>query len=408
MRGCGAVHYSFVRHVTTVCVASVFAAATLALSAQVSIDPAHPRPIADILTWRGDEQARGFRAIEKIFKVETVRRGATVHALPVARTPITPGFEYAGRAWTIDDYMRAYRVSGLLVLRDGKILLEKYGLGRGPRDRWTSFSVAKSITSALVGAAIRDGAIRSLDDPITRYIAELRGSAYEGVTIRQMLTMNSGVAWNEDYTDPASDVARAGAVVTEPGVNPMVSYLRKLPRAQPPGRGFHYNTGETDLVGVLVAKATGKPLSQYLSERIWAPYGMEQDAIWMTDPGSMERGGCCLSMTLRDYGRFGQFMLDNGVARGRTVLPDGWVAQATRKQVPIDPADRDGAGYGYFWWVPTSGRYDAFGIFGQSITTFPADRLIVVQNAAWPAATGAELSAARNAMLAAVRSASAR
>jgi CubicO group peptidase (beta-lactamase class C family) len=371
--------------------------------AQVPLDPTSHAAIASILTWSPEQQASGYRTIEKIFKTNTVKRGASVHPLPVAARQIEPTFTYDGKTWTIDEYMKAYRVSGLLVLNDGKIVLEKYGLGRKPTDRWTSFSVAKSVTSTLVGAAIQDGKIKSLNDPVTRYIPELTGSAYEGVTVRQMLMMSSGVKWNEDYTDPKSDVAQAGGSVTEPGVNPMVSYLRKLPRAHPPGSTFNYNTGETDLVGVLVSKATGEPLAQYASEKIWQPYGMEQDAIWMIDPGGQERGGCCISMTLRDYARVGLFIAGGGVADGKRIVPPTWVAAATKRE--IDNGQKAPAGYGYFWWIRPNHSYEAVGIFGQSVTTFRDRRLIIVQNAAWPHATGKELSAARNAMFEGVRAA---
>ena len=135
-------------------------------------------------------------------------------------------------------------------------------LGRKPEDRWTSFSVAKSVTSTLVGAAIKDGKIRSLAAPVTDYIPELKGSGYDGVTVRQLLTMSSGVKWNEDYADPNSDVAKSTTMAMEPGVNPLVRYMSRLPRANTPGTKFNYNTGETDLVGVLVSKATGKTLSE--------------------------------------------------------------------------------------------------------------------------------------------------
>jgi CubicO group peptidase (beta-lactamase class C family) len=371
-----------------------------AAQAQVPLDPASHAGIADILNWRGEKQAKGFRDIEHIFKTHTIHRGKTVHPLPVAATQIAPSFAYDGKTWTIDGYMKAYRVSGLLVLKDGKIVLEKYALGRKPTDRWTSFSVAKSVTSTLVGAAIQDGKIKSLNDPVTQYVPDLKGSAYEGVTVRQMLMMSSGVQWNEDYVDPNSDVAKAGGTVTEPGVNPMVSYLRKLPRAHEPGTTWHYNTGETDLVGVMVSKATGETLAQYASEKLWKPYGMEQDGVWMTDPGGQERGGTGISMTLRDYGRLGLFIAGDGIANGKRVVPEGWVADATRREI-----DNGLGGYGYFWWIRANGSYEAVGIFGQSITTFPKEDLIIVQNAAWPAAGTKELSAAHNAMVDGVRAA---
>jgi CubicO group peptidase (beta-lactamase class C family) len=374
-----------------------------AAGAQVSLDPASPAPIASILGWSPERQASGYRDIEHVFKTHTIKRGKTVHPLPVAAKQIDPTFTYDGKTWTIDAYMKAYRVSGLLVLKDGKIVLEKYGLGRKPTDRWTSFSVAKSVTSTLVGAAIQDGKIKSINDPVTTYIPELKGSAYEGVTVRQMLMMSSGVKWNEDYTDPKSDVALAGGTVPEPGVNPMVSYLRKLPRAHEPGTTFNYNTGETDLVGVLVSKAVGEPLAQYASEKIWRPYGMDEDAIWMTDPGGQERGGTGISMTLRDYARLGLFIEGGGVANGKRIVPPWWVAQATARE--IDNGTPAPGGYGYFWWIRPNGAYEAVGIFGQSVTTFPADRLIIVQNAAWPAPTGKALSAARNAMIEGIRKA---
>jgi CubicO group peptidase (beta-lactamase class C family) len=217
--------------------------------------------------------------------------------------------------------------------------------------------------------------------------------------------MSSGVKWNEDYVDPNSDVAKAGGTVTEPGVNPMVSYLRKLPRDKEPGSTFHYNTGETDLVGVLVSKATGKGLAEYASEKIWKPYGMERDGVWMTDPGGQERGGCCISMTLRDYGRVGQFILDGGKAGGKQIVPPGYLADATRKEIDNDTPTSKGYGYGYFWWIPASGDYQAVGIFGQSITTFRKERLIVVTNSAWAKPTGKELSAARTAFINAVHDA---
>jgi CubicO group peptidase (beta-lactamase class C family) len=378
------------------------AAAAVALSAGAAQarQPPHPPPAASLLTWTPEQQASRFKAMETIFRTHTVKRGRTVHPLPVAARQIDPTFTSQGKTWTVDDYMKAYRVSGLLVLKDGEIVLERYGLGRKPTDRWTSFSVAKSVTSTLVGAAIQDGKIGSIDDPVTRYVPDLKGSAYDGVTVRQM---SSGVRWNEDYADPKSDVAMAGGAPPDPGVNPMVSYLRKLPRAHEPGTKFNYNTGETDLVGVLVSKATSEPLAQYASEKIWQPYGMGRDAVWMLDPGGQERGGTGISMTLRDYGRLGLFIAGGGKAGGKPVVPDGWVADATKRE--IDNGTPAPGGYGYFWWIRPDGAYEAVGIYGQSVTTFKDEGLIIVQNAAWPAATGKALSAARTAFVEGVRAA---
>ncbi|MDE2487044.1 MAG: beta-lactamase family protein [Alphaproteobacteria bacterium] len=360
---------------------------------QTPLEPGTP----SILFWKGEQQATGYRTIEKIYATHVIHRGAEVHPMPVAAHPIAPTWTYDGKTWTVDDYMKAYRVSGLLVLKDGRILLERYGLGRKPTDRWTSFSVAKSITSTLVGAAIQDGKIKGLDAPVTDYIPQLKGSAYEGVTVRDMLTMSSGVKWDENYADPKSDVAQAGTKILQPGVDPMVSYLRKLPRAHTPGTTFNYNTGETDLVGILVSNAVGMPLADYASEKIWKPFGMGQDAVWMTDLAGRERGGCCISMTLRDYGRVGEFILGGGKAGGKQIVPSWWLPEATK--VEIDDGARPPGGYGFFWWIRSPDRVEAVGIFGQSITMFRKEGVIVVQNAAWPTAVGRDLSAARTAML---------
>jgi len=330
--------------------AALFCAALVCAAPALAADPPLPPGGAAVLGWTLDQQKIGYRNMEKINPAHVVKRGAHVRALPAAKTAIDPTWTWQGKSLTVASYMAQMRTSGVLVLQDGRIVLERYGLDRGPQDRWTSFSVAKSVTATLVGAAVKDGFIKSLDDPVTTYIPQLKGSAYEGVTVRHLITMTSGVKWNEDYTDPNSDVAKVGFSIAEAGVNPVVSYMRKLPRETAPGAKFVYKTGETDLVGVLVSNAVGKPLSTYLSEKIWAPFGMEQDAVWVDDIAGHERGGCCLSLTLRDYARLGQFALEGGKAGGVQVVPEGWMADATAEHVTF-PAGGVETGYGYFWWL---------------------------------------------------------
>ena len=368
-----------------------------AAHAQVPLKPGTP----SILAWSPQQQSDWYRSIEDVYKVETVKRGTAVSPLPKAPRQIDPSATIAGKTYTLDDYMKAWNTSGVLAIKDGKVVLERYAMGRKPQDRWTSFSVAKSVTSTLVGAAIADGKIKSLSAPVTDYIPELKGSGYDGVTVRQLLMMSSGVKWNEDYTDPKSDVAQSVSLPLEAGkANPLIRYMARLPRENPPGTKFNYNTGETDLVGILVSNAVGKSLSEYASEKLWKPIGMERDAIWVVDPAGHERGGCCMSITLRDYGRLGQFMLEGGKAGGRQILPTGWVAEATTPQITNGaPAP----GYGYFWWMSPGGAYNAYGIFGQSITVYPKDRLVIVFNSAWPRATGRDLGDARLAMIEAIR-----
>ena len=335
----------------------------------------------NVLFWTQDQRDTAFRTMETVPKVVVNRvvAGGPVYPLPQG-APIDPGVD-------VDAYMAAQRNAGLIIVQDGKVRLEKYALGYDASGRWTSFSVAKSFTSTLVGAAVKDGYIKSLDDKVTAYIPGLKGSAYDDVSVRQLLTMTSGVRWNEDYTDPKSDVALFNLQKPVAGEDITVSYMKTLPREAPAGSKWVYKTGETNLIGVLVSSATGKSLSDYLSEKVWRPYGMEQDAVWMLGATGHEISGCCVSASLKDYARFGQFILGGGVAGGKPVLPDGWLAAATTKQAGIDIPGR---GYGYQWWTNDDGSFAAQGIFGQGIFIDPKRKLIIASNGNWPTATDPE------------------
>lgn len=378
--------------------------AVLSLAACVSVQetPLEFGNPPSLLQLTPDQQLTVYKNIEDTYAVRVAKRGKTVRPLPIAPTQLDPKVTWQEKTYdNFDDFMRAARMSGVVVLKDGRIVLERYALGRTSEDRWTSFSVAKSVTAILLGAAIQDGHIKSLDEPVTKYVPQLAGSGYDGVNIRQLISMTSGVKWNEDYTDPNSDVAQASAWPGEPGMNPLVSYMRRLPREAEPGSKFVYKTGETDMAGILVANAVGKGLAQYLSEKIWRPYGMERDAIWMVDRGGMERGGCCMSMTLRDYARIGLFVLEGGKIGSKQVVPAWYLQEATTDQIK-EPVQGD---YGYFWWIRGNDGYAAQGIFGQQIRIVPQDNLIVAVNSAFPKPTDRSLAAAQNALLAAVRDA---
>jgi CubicO group peptidase (beta-lactamase class C family) len=333
----------------------------------------------NVLFWTIDQRDSAFRAMEKLVKVNTVAVSGRTIDLPQG-APIKLPLD-------VDAYMKAQRNAGLIIIQDGKIRFEKYGLDYSKDGRWTSFSVAKSFTSTMVGAAIKDGFIKNIDDKVTAYIPDLKGSAYDDVSVRQLLTMTSGVKWNEDYTDPKSDVALFNLHKAEPGVDVTVSYMRKLPREAPAGSKWVYKTGETNLIGVLVSSATKKTLSAYLSEKVWAPYGMEQDGVWMLGSTGHEISGCCLSATLRDYARFGMFIIGGGFADGVPVLPDDWIANATTKQADIGTPGR---GYGYQWWTNDDGSFAAQGIFGQGIFIDPKRKLVIASNGNWPTATDPE------------------
>jgi CubicO group peptidase (beta-lactamase class C family) len=385
---------------------AALAAGLIALGASTSPalaqTPLGKEPVKSILLWSPKEQMDRYKAIEKIYKVATVKKGDKVLELPVADTQIAPKVTFGGKTQSIDAFMTANRITGLMAVKDGRIVMEKYAFGRTAQDRWTSFSVAKSMTSTLIGAAIKDRYIRSIYDPITYYLPELKGSGYDDVTLRDVMTMTSGVKWNEDYADPKSDVARASSEPYDGHTNPLLKYMSKLPSEAKPGTKFVYKTGETDLAGLALARAlAGKTLAEYASEKIWKPFGMEQDAIWMTDLAGQERGGCCMSMTLRDYARIGLFMIGGGQINGKDILPPDWVHDATTNELPKGAKQS----YGYFWWPADPPNYQAIGVFGQVIAIYPDDNLVIALNSAMLKASDPKQSGAKAALFKAIHDA---
>ncbi|UVI39018.1 serine hydrolase domain-containing protein [Qipengyuania spongiae] len=349
---------------------------TLEREGVAATQPATPRSPEElqVLFWNEAQRSARFRDMEDWFA------GLDVEAAPTPRT-LPRGTAFSAPLKTrLDTLVAETGAAGLMVLQDGRIRYENYGLGFGPEGRWTSFSVAKSFTSTLLGAALEDGFITSLDEKVTRYIPGLRGSAYDDVTIRQLATMSSGVAWNEDYTDPASDVARMTEFQERYGKEAIVAQMRSLPREAPAGSKWVYKTGETNLLGLLVEEAVGMPLAAYAKDKIVDPAGFAGDLFWMTDPRGGNIGGCCLSIRLSDYARFGQFVLEGGKG---VVSPD-WFAEATAPRYDVGAP---GFGYGYQWWTYPGGNFGAQGIFGQSITILPQQRMVIALVGNWPTAT---------------------
>ena len=337
--------------------------------------PARAQSELQVLFWNDAQRSERFRAMEQWFAGHEVPAARTPRMLPKGK-PLSPALQAE-----IAALMQSTKTAGVMVLVGGKVVHEQYGLGLGPNDRWTSFSVAKSFTSTLLGAAVKDGYIKSLDDPVTKYIPGLKGSTYEGVTVRQLATMTSGVKWDENYTDPKSDVAQMNRFVVEYGADAIVAQMKSLPREAPAGEKWVYKTGETNLIGVLVENAVGKPLAEYAQSKIAEPAGFEGGLFWMVDPRGGNIGGCCLSITLADYARMGQFALEGG----KGVVPEGWFAEATDSAVDFGTS---GFGYGYQWWTYPEGTYGAQGIFGQGITIFPQQRVVVAYVGNWAQASG--------------------
>lgn len=328
-----------------------------------------------VLFWTDEQRSARFRDMESWFAGHEVPPATNPRALSQGEPLPAP------LAQEIRALMLESGAAGVMVWQDGDVRFEDYALGLGPDDRWTSFSVAKSFTSTLLGAAVQDGFIASLDDPVTTYVPGLAGSAYDEVTVRQIATMTSGVAWNEDYTDPNSDVAQMNRFVLEYGPEAIVAQMRELDREAPAGEKWVYKTGETNLIGLVVENAVGLPLAEYAQEKIVEPAGFAGGMFWMTDPRGGNIGGCCLSLTLADYTRMGIFALEDN----SDVVPEGWFAQAGSPRVAFE--ERPGFGYGYQWWT-YPGSFGAQGIFGQSITIIPEEQLVIAIVSNWSTATG--------------------
>lgn len=351
-----------------------------------------------VLFWTPTQQLAGFPNYDRLFDTRLVPAAADgVRELPI-RAGALPDLAYTVDSvrYGLEDFLAHNHVAGLIVVQRDSVVLERYTGSNDPSTRWVSYSVAKSVVSLLFGAAIEDGYIGGVDDLVTDYVPLLRGSSYEGVRIRDVLQMSSGVEWNEDYTDPDADVSR------EIGLSNIdrLRFLSSKPRAASPGSRFNYNTGETHLAGAVLRSAVGNNLASYLHQQIWEPFGMESDANWvLVERGGAEHGGCCISATLRDYARIGLFVLDDGtLPDGRRVLPEGWIAES----VAPSPAR---SGYGYLWWLDGDGSFSARGIFGQLIHIDPAADLVIAMHGAWPEPTSADRSAHRAAFLAAVKAA---
>jgi CubicO group peptidase (beta-lactamase class C family) len=346
-----------------------------------------------------DNQAATYRNIDRIYATRRFTRSAKVS--PLAKHGISlQDLHYDAGAGpkTVDDYMTNSRASGLLIIKDGKIALEKYAMGNTESSLWTSFSVAKSLTSTLIGVALQEGRIRSLDDTVESYLPALSASAYAGCSIRSLLRMTSGVAWNEAYTSTGdSDIANLVQAFSSNQPGAVFDLMVTRSRAAPVGSVFNYSTGETYVLGAVLAAAVGGNLSNYLSSRVWGPAGMESDGYWMLDaPGGTEMGGNNFSATLRDYGRLGMFMLNGGA--GNSMLPNGWRMLAGQ---PDNAVTSHGnlypnypLGYGYQWWsfpnsssiAPHENAFTAEGIYGQFIYINPVHRVVAVVWSAWPEA----------------------
>ena len=340
---------------------------------------------------------RGGALLPQLFMVGTYSRYDTLYpyhlvakptaASPLRRAPeeLTLSYRYRGASYTLDNYLDRNPATGLLIARDDTILFEHYRYGRTDRDRLLSQSMAKTITSMLLGIAVSDGAIRSIDQPAADYVPDLVGTEYGKTPIRALLHMASGVAFSEVY-DGADDNAKLGRIRfgrNNPGAARALALFNN--REAPPGTRFHYASSESQVLGLVIANAVHMPLAAYLQSRIWQKIGAEADATWVVDTAGTEVASCCFSATLRDWARFGLLLAHDGAWNGQQIIPRQWVLDATSVEAPyLAPGTATRTyGYGYQVWLRPGGRrqFALLGVHGQAIFVDPAARLVLVHTA---------------------------
>ncbi|MEO5598129.1 MAG: serine hydrolase [Novosphingobium sp.] len=333
-----------------------------------------------------------FRHVDEIFDTYRVEKGRGLWKLPENKQPFDIGYSFEGQNHGLNDFLERTYTNALLVIRDGKVIHEIYRNKSNPDTHFLSMSMAKSITSMLVGAAIADGHIKSVDDQLVTYVPELKGSAYDGVTIRQTLLMRSGVDRSERYdykTDHASPNAQTRELSMVQGTRRYRAEALLHKRAYEPGTHYNYSTLDTIVLGWMLERATGQPVQTYMSTRLWQPLGAQSYGYWMTDgpPGVGNAvNGMGFNATLRDYGRLGLMMLNGGVANGRRILPSAWVKESTTPSPGFEPtAAGETTGYQYQWWTYTnSNAYTAIGLQGQFIYVDPDTKLVIVKLSYFP------------------------
>ncbi|WP_348655795.1 serine hydrolase [uncultured Sulfitobacter sp.] len=321
-----------------------------------------------------DKIVHNFSHMDEAFLSKPLSRGDG----PTAE--LSYGAEYAPPA-EVNDWIKARDVTALVVLKDGQIVYENYFKGTQPDDLRISWSVAKSYLSALVGILLDEGAIASLDDPVTTYAPKLKGTAYDGATLRNVLNMASGVTFDEDYLDPDSDINKMGRALALGGeLDDFTASLKDT--FTTPGSQWQYVSIDTHVIGMVVRGATGRSVTDLLSEKIITPMGLEYAPYYVTDGAGVAfvLGG--LNLTTRDYARMGQMFLQNGRYNGQQIVPADWVAAST---APSAPTAEGQIGYGYQWWIPqgaTEGEFMARGVYGQYIYINRADGVVIATNAA--------------------------
>jgi len=324
-----------------------------------------------------------FRSMDRIFTTRTVARSGPVWKLPRADHELNLTYQYQGKTYTTSEFLERTYTNALLVMKDGRIVSEIYRNNTDEKTRFVAFSMTKSITSLLIGCALEEGRIESIDDPITRYLPELKGGGYEGVTIKQILQMRSGVDYEEryDFANPGI-AARNHENALVKNVVRFADAARNIKRKHAPGEVFEYKTLDTAVLGWLLERVSGgSSVAAYTAQRLWEPLGAEADGFYLMDgpPGvGREFSGAGFNATLRDFARIGLMLLNQGVGNGRRIVSADWIDASTAPSTVL--GEDFLAGYGYQWWMaPKSRAFYALGLQGQFIYVDPETRTLIVK-----------------------------
>ncbi len=355
-----------------------------------SYDPAMAdttSPFADLRMFTGAPQHERFDRLYQVLPSSRLTASSAPHQFPAGAPLDLPAtFEFAGTTVNTEEFLDVTDTASLLVLRDGQVVHEQYRLTGGRDVQWISWSVAKSFVSALVGIAVEQGHIHSIEDPISDYIDVDPGSAYDGVRIKDVLQMSSGARWNEDYSDRESDIVRLGAAMAPGGS--LDAFVASAAPDVAPGTVCQYNSTDTQALGALLVKATGRSITDYMQEHLYEPLGMEQDGYWLLDAQGREMAFGGLNLTARDYAKLGELYRRGGEWNGRQVVPAAWAAASVVPDAPHlewgRPVIAGGNlpdGYGYQWWLISGGldQYSAIGVYNQWVFVSPRDGVTIVK-----------------------------
>jgi CubicO group peptidase (beta-lactamase class C family) len=343
---------------------------------------------ARALIWRESDVGDQYR-----FPARRIRAGARASPL---RAGVEARLTVGGGRTSLDEFLRDTDTTAFLIVHKDRVVSERYFGGSTRESLQTSFSVAKSFVSTLVGIAIDEGLIGHVDDRLTRYLPELaaRDPRFREITLRDLLTMSSGLRYREGGFPSLGD-----DTYTYYGVDLRDVALNRARIEGPPGIAWQYNNYHPLLLGLVLERTTGTSVSEFMATKLWQPLGAETDATWNLDSkrSGFEKMESGLNATAVDYARFGLLFLHDGVWNGRRIVSKAWVRAATRLQATSDPAYYHG--YGYFWWIDVErpGRFYALGKYGQYVYVAPdADAVIVRFGRDWGVGNVTWLATFRN------------